>query len=79
MEHSNLLPECKQIFLRLEEKIDSLINRADKINGRYEKHINESELHRYSVTILWFVAQGIKWAIGGGILTTLILFIMRKV
>ena len=44
--HDTLLPECKQMFARLDEKLDNLITRADRINGRYEKHMEESVLYR---------------------------------
>ncbi len=59
-EHKQPLAECMQIFKRIEQKIDSrsshtdellagLIQRADRINGRYEKHINESTDYRRKV------------------------------
>jgi len=54
------LAECLQIFKRIEQKIDArsahtdellagLIQRADRINGRYEKHIKESTEYRRKV------------------------------
>ena len=48
-EHIELLPECKQMYLRVEDKIDNLIERADKINGRYEKHMDEGNYYRNKV------------------------------
>jgi len=48
-QHNSLLPECTEIFKRLEEKIDSLIIRADKVNGRYERHIDSSNDYRKQV------------------------------
>ena len=53
MEHTEIIPECKQMFIRLEEKIDGLIQRADKVNGRYEKHMDESTLYRKKVDEIW--------------------------
>jgi hypothetical protein len=50
MHHDGILPECNQVFIRLEDKIDSLIDRTDKINGRYEKHMEESQIYRHKVT-----------------------------
>jgi hypothetical protein len=44
-----LIPECKEIFRRLDEKMDRLLNYTDKINGRYEKHIEESTPYRIQI------------------------------
>jgi len=44
----------------------------------FEQHRQESELHRYRITILWFVAQGIKWAVGGGCIVTILLYLFKK-
>jgi hypothetical protein len=49
MTHEKMLPECIQMFKRLDEKLDGLIDRADRINGRYEKHMDESVLFRKMV------------------------------
>ena len=49
MEHQEILPECVQRFDRLDEKLDGLIKRADRINGRYEKHMEESVRYRRDV------------------------------
>jgi hypothetical protein len=49
MEHQEILPECVQRFDRLDEKLDELIKRADRINGRYEKHMEESVKYRREV------------------------------
>jgi hypothetical protein len=49
MEHQEILPECVQRFDNLSEKLDGLIQRADRINGRYEKHIEESVKYRREV------------------------------
>jgi len=47
--HKNILPECIEMFKNVNYKLDQLIERADKINGRYEKHIDESSKYRKSV------------------------------
>lgn len=41
-QHVDVLPQCIEMFRRVEEKVDLLITRADKINGRYEHHLEES-------------------------------------
>lgn len=71
--HETMLPECVEIFRRIEEKVDSLIQRADKINGRYEKHLEESvgriaQIERHDESLKNLI--GIKvW--GRGLLTTI--------
>lgn len=42
-----------------------------------EEHKKESEIHRYRITILWFIAQGIKYSLGAGFLVTIILFFFK--
>jgi hypothetical protein len=37
-----ILPECVQMFKRLEDKVDFLVENTNIINGRYQKHIEES-------------------------------------
>lgn len=44
--NAKILPECVQMFKNVEFKLDQLIDRADKINGRYEKHLDSSESYR---------------------------------
>ena len=49
-EHSiEVLPECVQIFNRIEEKLDNLVTKADKINGRYDEHLAEAIPYRGKV------------------------------
>lgn len=47
--HMEMLPECIQVFKRVEEKIDVLIDYNKEINGRYQKHIEESVPFRSKV------------------------------
>jgi len=49
MENHDIRPECIQRFDRLNEKLDGLIQRADRINGRYEKHMEEGIKYRRDV------------------------------
>ena len=49
MEHSQITSECREIFKRVDEKLDALIGRADKINGRYDKHMDEGVSFRAMV------------------------------
>lgn len=49
-----------------------------KTQNNFCDHETESKIHRYRITILWFIAQGIKYALGGGFLITLILFLVKK-
>jgi len=75
----------EDLLLEMHGDVKTLVAEFKAMNGTLketkndiEKHKEESELHRYRITVLWFVAQGIKWAIGGGILTTLLFFIFKK-
>lgn len=73
--HKTLLPECREIFIRLEEKIDNLITRADKINGRYEKHIDTSSNYRKQIdenTLIIKNLLNIKNWLRGVVLTIII-------
>jgi len=47
--HIEILPECKQIFIRIEGKIDELVGNTRVINGRYQKHLDESMSYRSKV------------------------------
>jgi hypothetical protein len=47
--NTSIRAECVQMFRRLDEKLDGLISRADRINGRYEKHMIDGEVYRKSV------------------------------
>jgi len=49
MEHQDILPECVQRFDSIAEKLDGLIQRTDRINGRYEKHLEDSVHYRREV------------------------------
>jgi hypothetical protein len=44
-----ILPECVQRFDSIAEKLDGLIQRTDRINGRYEKHLEDSVRYRRDV------------------------------
>ena len=47
--HMEMLPECIQVFKRVEEKIDELVNSTRLINGRYQKHLEEAIPYRSKV------------------------------
>jgi hypothetical protein len=47
--HKNILPECEQVFIRLEQKIDELVTNTRAINGRYQKHLEEAMPYRSRV------------------------------
>ena len=48
-EHTSILAECVQRFDNLSEKLEMLIARSDRINGRYENHLEESTPYRSKV------------------------------
>lgn len=47
--HMDMLPECIQVFKRVEEKIDELVTSTRAINGRYQKHLEEAIPYRSKV------------------------------
>ena len=49
MGHTEILPECNQVFIRIEQKIDELVENTRAINGRYQKHLEESIPYRGKV------------------------------
>jgi hypothetical protein len=49
MERMEVLPECKEMFKALDNKLDQLIERSDRIDHRYERHIEESVKYRREV------------------------------
>jgi hypothetical protein len=40
--HESPLAECIERYKRIDEKLDMVISRLDKVNGRYEKHMDDS-------------------------------------
>jgi len=47
--HMEMLPECVQVFKRVEEKIDELVSNTRAINGRYQKHLEDAIPYRSKV------------------------------
>lgn len=47
--HDRMLEQCQEVFKGIEFKLDTLIEHDDKINGRYEKHLDESKIYRENV------------------------------
>jgi len=48
-QHSEPLAECMERYKAICDKLDGLINRLDKINGRYDAHLLESITYRSAV------------------------------
>src|SRR3990167_4593907 len=46
-----MINQCNEIFKRLEDKLDGLIEYDKKINGQFEKHIDESYRYRTKIDI----------------------------
>jgi len=72
-------------IIEMHGDIKCLLSEFKAMNGKLyqtktdmDDHKKESEIHRYRITVIWFIMQGIKWAVGGGILTTLIMFLLHK-
>ena len=77
MQHFIMLPECLQVFKRIEDKIDVLVKYDEKMNGKYEEHIKDSvyyrnrvERHDEKMKVLTFLF---------GILTVPVVFLLIKV
>lgn len=51
MGHNDILPECADRLGRVESKVDTLIENTNKINGRYDKHLEESQVYRQKVIV----------------------------
>ena len=47
--HTQPLAECVERYNHIVDKLDGLIQRLDKINGRYEKHLDEAIPYRGKV------------------------------
>jgi len=47
--HMEMLPECIQVFKRVEEKVDEIVQSTRAINGRYQKHLEEAIPYRSKV------------------------------
>ncbi len=77
MEHQGILAECEQVFKRLDEKLNTLVNNAEKINGRYEKHIEDSIYYRNRVERHDEKMKLLTWLFG--ILTLPVIFLLLKV
>lgn len=68
-------PCTQQDLLReMSGDIKTLVAEFKSMNGAlketkqgFVEHKKESEVHRYRITIVWFVMQTIKWVIGGGL------------
>lgn len=56
----DLLKKIEELKLDLNEKLAQLIDRADKINGRYDKHLEESVVYRIEVEKHKLLLDGIK-------------------
>ena len=78
--------ECqfKDIITEMHGDVKSLVKEVTTMNGSvkritedFNEHKKESDIYRYRITIIWFIMQGIKWTIGGGLLTGVILLIVR--
>ena len=78
---------CSQINLLMEISgdIKTLVTEFKAMNGslrdteeRFKEHEKESKIYRYHITIVWFVMQALKWAIGGGLLGVSILHFFKK-
>jgi len=83
MEH-----ECKQedVVREMSGDIKSLLSEFRAMNGQLKQtqkdfrvHETESDGFRYKITIMWFIMQGIKWTIGGGVLSTLLVLLYKYV
>jgi len=71
-------------IITMSEDIAEVKQIVKTINGdvqatfqQFKEHEKESKVHRYRITILWFIAQGIKYALGGGFLVTIILYFLN--
>ena len=79
-------PCTQQDLLReMSGDIKTLVTEFKNMNGSlkdtkkgFEEHQKESEIHRYRITITWFVMQSIKWMIGGGLLGAILLDWFKK-
>jgi hypothetical protein len=67
---------CKfeEKIIEMHGDIKTLVAEFKSMNGSlkdtkkgFDEHKKESEIHRYRITITWFVMQTVKWVIGGGI------------
>lgn len=76
-EHMGLLPECKQMFLNIDQKLDSLLKHDEKINGRYEKHIDEGVFYRNRIERHDEKMKLLTWLFG--LLTLPVIFLLIKV
>ncbi|MBM4137343.1 MAG: hypothetical protein FJ241_11005 [Nitrospira sp.] len=75
MEPHEMPDVCKEIFKNINEKLDGLVTRADKINGRYEKHMEESIYYRNRVERHDEKMKLLTWLFGILTIPVIILFV----
>ena len=55
----------------IKKDVKSLLDEQKKMNGRYDKHMEESVPVRDRLKILWFVGHAIVWLTGSGLIGTI--------